>query len=419
MSVFVFEAYSFDAVSGRADFDYSNNGYSFRESVFFEVGDYYDNEVFQRALYLAFIVIGVSYYKTFPTRQVEFRTDGPDTWQAVFLNHVYQEGLGQFAFENHLRREDIVHFDPLVEHAANAVSYDGSGILALQSGGKDSLLTASLLTENDHMFDSLYVSSTDSHPSVVNDVAGELVVIRRMIDREKLKEAAQNGARNGHVPVTFIVMAIALLQAVLLGKRTVIASIGHEGEEPREWIGDLPVNHQWSKTWSAEQLFSEYVNRYISPDFQVGSPLRKYSELRIAELFALKAWPLYGHAFSSCNKANYLQGLDNTELKWCGECPKCANSFLLFAPFVEAEELKSLFNGQDLFEKPLLTETFKGLLSVDGVAKPFECIGEIDELRLAYVMKKDGYGSVPFAVPSSSFDYKHEYESQSWSSDYI
>jgi hypothetical protein len=110
-----------------------------------------------------------------------------------------------------------------------------------------------------------------------------------------------------------------------------------------------------------------------------------------------------------------MQGNDNTELKWCGECPKCANSFLLFAPFVPADELKSLFNGQDLFEKPMLQETFKGLLDIDGVMKPFECVGETAELRLAYHMAEDrGYGKLSFDVPESDFDYQHEYDAQAW-----
>jgi hypothetical protein len=67
----------------------------------------------------------------------------------------------------------------------------------------------------------------------------------------------------------------------------------------------------------------------------------------------------------------------------------------------------------------LFTETFKGLLGIDDVPKPFECIGEIDELRLAYRMKRDGYENLPFAVPQSSFDYKQEYPAHTWTNDYI
>jgi hypothetical protein len=50
--------------------------------------------------------------------------------------------------------------------------------------------------------------------------------------------------------------------------------------------------------------------------------------------------------------------------------------------------------GRDLFKDPELTETFKGLLGLDGVMKPFECIASIDELRWAYEHKLPGYGQL-------------------------
>ncbi|MCA9339106.1 hypothetical protein KC939_02055, partial [Candidatus Saccharibacteria bacterium] len=230
-------------------------------------------------------------------------------------------------------------------------------------------------------------------------------------------------ALNGHVPVTFVVLSIALMEAILNRKNIVLASIGHEGEEPHAFIEDLPVTHQWSKTWKAEKLFSEYVHRYISPNISVGSPLRGYSELRIAELFTEYSWGKFGKSFSSCNRANYAQGQDNTHLKWCGECPKCANSYLLFAPFVSPHELQAIFNGQDLFTKQSLKPVFEGLLGIGDAIKPFECIGEIDELRTAYYMAKkrwrDEIGSLPFSVPEAEYDYKKEYPVQRWTEEYL
>lgn len=416
MSRFIFEKYEYDELTGQASFWYSIEGErKFKEVVELQKPEgEYNHEVFDEAMFLAFILIGVSYYKTFPAQDFHFETGVIDDWQATFLNHAYHEGLGQYASENNLTRDDLVHFYETTSDAKDAIPYSGEGILSLQSGGKDSLLTATLLAQAGIDFSSFYVSSSDKHPAVFDQLGSDLVIVKRLLDREALAQAATDGGLNGHVPVTYIVLSIALLQAILLGKKTVLASIGHEGEEPTEWIGDLPVNHQWSKTWEAEQLFSHYVANYISPDIQVGSALRRYSELRITELFAEHAWSKYSHLFSSCNIANYTQGADNTVLGWCGECPKCANSYLLFAPFIEPGELKNLFNGQDLFEKPLLSETFKGLLGIDGVSKPFECIGEIDELRYAYHRRKEGYGALPFDVPESTFDYQHEYPLQDW-----
>jgi hypothetical protein len=418
--MFVFERYEYDKNTGKASFYYSiDDKGQFVETVELEKADDYNEEVFNKALFLAFLLVGVSYYKTFPTQSARFETGAINPWQADFLNHVYQEGLGQFASENNLTRDDLLHFESQLADGTAAIGYGGEGILSLQSGGKDSLLTASLLDEKNVPYTSFYVSNADTHPSVMDEVGERLVIAKRLIDRPGLVKAANDGGRNGHIPVTYIVMSFALLQAILLNKKTVLTSIGHEGEEPREWISDLPVNHQWSKTWEAEQLFADYVANYISPDIQVGSALRRFSELKIGELFAQKSWANYGHSFSSCNLANYMQGADNTLLGWCGECPKCANSFLLFAPFVPADDLKSLFGGQDLFEKPLLAETFKGLLAIDGIPKPFECVGETDELRFAYQKRRDGYGELPFDVPNATYDYEREYPLQSWAATLI
>lgn len=416
MSQFIFESCDFNPETKQATFSYRfDDGRRFVETATFEVAEHYNNEVLERALFLAHLVIGTSYFKTFPTPDVAIDSGMIDEWTAKFLTQVYQEGLSQFAFENNLTRRDLAQLSN-TGTMPEGVAYQAEGILALQSGGKDSLLVAALLNEKQTDFTPWYVASGDHHPAVLDDLGRPLVVTRRTIDRDALATASEAGGKNGHVPVTYIVESLALIQAILLNKNEILVSIAHEGEEPHAVIGDLSVTHQWSKTWHAEQVFAEYVRRYVSPDIRVGSPLRRYSELRVAELFIEHAWKMYGHRFSSCNRANYKQGDDNSELHWCGECPKCANSYLLFAPFLNADELKELFAGQDLFEKPMLQETFKGLLGIDGVMKPFECVGEIDELRYGYHRAQDrgGYGQLSFEVPTASFDYMHEYPAQEW-----
>lgn len=422
MSRFVFKSYSFDAPSLTAHFTYEfDDGRTFHEQTTFQAAENYNIDVLDKALFLAFIVSGVSYYKAFPTRDVVVDV-ALDDWQADFFSRVYQEGLGQFAFENNMKRDDLAHFNGYSEaNVSEARRYDGQGVLALQSGGKDSLLTASLLHDKGIDFTPWYVASGDHHPKLLDSFDTPLVIAQRSIDRDALKQASENGAKNGHVPITYIISSLALVQAILLNKKDIVVSIAHEGEEPDTQIGDLAVTHQWSKTWAAETAFAEYVAKYISPDIRIGSPLRGLSELRVAELFVQHAWQRYGLEFSSCNVANYGQGSDNTTLRWCGHCPKCANSYLLFAPFVEPDKLRRLFDGRDLFESPLLIETFKGLLGVDGVPKPFECIGEIDELRFAYHQSQTtgGYAALPFEVPTSSFDYKQTYPAQEWAAEML
>lgn len=414
MSTFTFGEYEFDQATFAATFSYSFKDYQFTERIQFTgQGSDYNRDVLVRALDLAHLLIGVSYYKAFPTREVAFRSGGVDEWQADFFNKVYQEGLSQFAFENNLTRDDLAHFtaNGIANDAVNYQAVDGAP-LVLQSGGKDSLLLASLLEEKAHTYTPWFMQNSEHHPAVLDTLTSPLVLAKRQLDMKALQQAREAGGLNGHVPVTFIVLACALVQAILLGKDTVLAAIGHEGEEPHTVVGDLQITHQWSKTWAAEQLFAEYVRRYISPSLRVGSPLRGFSELKITELFVEKCWPRYAHEFSSCNRANYIQGHTNQRLQWCGECPKCANSYLLFAAFVGPSELAELFGG-DMFARPSLTETFKGLLGVDDVMKPFECVGEVDELRWAYhAALANGDQRLSFEVPQSDFDKNHQYPSQ-------
>ena len=423
MNSFIFKDYGYDRQGNEAFFEYAfDEGRSFRESIRFEsANEDYNESVLQRALFLAFLTIGASYYKAFPTTEVRFEHGEIDEWQVKFCNFVYQEGLSQFAFENNLGRGDLAQFSATTSKAPDveSVAYVAEGTLALQSGGKDSLLVAQLLERAGRSYTPWFVAQGPSHPEVLDRLSEALVVAHRSIDREKLKRAMSEGALNGHVPVTFFMMSYAVIQAILLGKDTILVATAHEGEEAHAMIGDLAVNHQWSKTWSAEQMFQEYVHRYISPAIRIGSPLRGLTELKVAQQFAQYVWPKFGDSFSSCNVANYQQGADNTTLSWCGDCPKCANSYLLFAPFIDKPALDVRLNG-DLFAKPELVETFKGLLGIGGVMKPFECVGETDELRYAYAQAlARGYSSLPFDVPVSYFDPEQRFPAQEWATEML
>lgn len=421
--MFKFKNYSFNKETFVADFRYEDkNGIEYTESIHFVKNLPYNpatESILEHALELSFLLIGTSYYKAFPTSKVSL--DLPlDDFKAEFLNLVYNEGLSQFAFENGLSRSDLANFSSNSAEisTATALPYKNNDVLALQSGGKDSILTATILNESGRNWTAFYAGSTEKHPHIIDELGVSVDHVVRVVDIPALKRAAlMPDYKNGHIPITYILMSLALVQAILDQKTFVLTSIGHEGEEPHSIIesdaGALAVNHQWSKTWTAEKYFAEYVHRYISGDLQVGSLLRGYSELKIAEVFTEKCWDKFSRSFSSCNVANYRQQNDNSRLTWCADCAKCANSYLIFAPFVEPEDLIDVFGGKDLFASDSLADTFRGLLAVDGFDKPFECVGEVEELRQAYAMKRPGYADLPFEVPKNQdYDYRNPYEVQ-------
>lgn len=421
---FCLERYAYDPKAGQAAFHYSFDGIrTFTERIELQPAPDYDVQAFDRAMQLAHVLIGISYYKTFLAPDIEVRSFEPDTAEADFYSAVYRDGLSQYIYENALNPDQIARFAATYKGTKDPVRYQGRGNLVLQSGGKDSLLLARLLKAHGHSFDAFYSSSTGHYPGVIDDISAEAVhLANRRLDSAALTLALQEDGLNGHVPVTFIVLSIAFLQAILLTKSTVLMAVGQEGEEPHATIGDYAVRHQWSKTWQAERMLADHLSGMTAGGLGVGSPLRGYSELRIARDFTQHCWNDFAGKFSSCNVANYQQGKDNSVLTWCGRCPKCANSFLLFAPWVEPAELVAVF-GSNLFDEPALTEDFRGLLGIGDSIKPFECVGETDELRAAYHAARENYPlanyELPFDVPVSTFDITRTGPVQPWAAEMI
>jgi hypothetical protein len=110
--------------------------------------------------------------------------------------------------------------------------------------------------------------------------------------------------------------------------------------------------------------------------------LRPYTELWIAQRFATLTQ--YFDTFRSCNKAfhiNRAQRLDH----WCAHCDKCCFIDLILAPFVDASVLRGVFaaGGPEPVENPELVGNFETLLGLIPDAKPWECVGDVGECRMA------------------------------------
>ncbi|HVT68570.1 MAG TPA: hypothetical protein VHF26_12525, partial [Trebonia sp.] len=222
-----------------------------------------------------------------------------------------------------------------------------------------------------------------------------LPVIRagREIDPQLLR-SAELGFLNGHVPVTGIISALAVLAAALNGRDAVVMSNEWSASVPTlEWRGQQ-VNHQWSKSDAFEKSFRELLAA------QPGLPgyfsaLRDRTELWVAERFA--GLTQYHATFRSCNRAFHIdpgRRLDH----WCGQCDKCCFIDLILAPFMSADQLGAVFapnagkdgggasadGNPEPLGNPALKPKFQTLLG--SGTKPFECVGEVNECRAAVVL---------------------------------
>ncbi len=145
-----------------------------------------------------------------------------------------------------------------------------------------------------------------------------------------------------------------------------------------------PINHQWSKSEEFETAFARLVATRLAgaaPD--VFSYLRPRSELWVAQQFA--DLTDFHQVFRSCNRAFHqdpAQRLDH----WCGRCDKCCFIDLILAPFMAAAALGAVFVAGEPLQLQENEPRFETLLGLQPDAKPFECVGDVDECRAALVL---------------------------------
>ena len=210
-----------------------------------------------------------------------------------------------------------------------------------------------------------------------------LPVVRaeREIDPQLLR-SAELGFLNGHVPVTGILSAIAVLAAALEDRDAVVMSNEWSASVPTLQHQGRPVNHQYSKSADFEAGFRGVLAASQAPMPEYFSWLRDRTELWVGREFA--ALEAYHGSFRSCNKAFYTDPARRLD-HWCGQCDKCCFIDLILAPFLPATTLSRIFNqaGEPL-EDPELAGKFRALLGAG--AKPFECVGEVNECRAAVLL---------------------------------
>jgi hypothetical protein len=337
-----------------------------------------------RLLHLA---AGLSYYKAAAPPQIVV-SGGLSKAEDTFLRELVLRGLGEFAYRNALPgplAPDVAAAVP--DRAMNHHPTPPTGApLVPVGGGKDSVVTLETLRRNGLDPVAFSVNSFAPIAATAETAGVQHLVVKRTIDPRLLALNGTDGFLNGHVPVTAINSLVALLTARAHGLGPVVMSNElSAGSGNVRWRG-LEVNHQYSKSWDFEQLLRETLaDAGLHPDSYF-SFLRPLSEFEIARRFSQMTD--YHPVFTSCNRAFRL---DPTRrgTRWCGECSKCRFVFLILSPFMSRTELTSLI-GRDLLDDDASLEDYRDLLGLDG-HKPFECVGEVEECRVA-LMAADATG---------------------------
>ena len=394
--VFRYRDYLADADQGVLTCRYELDGREFTERVTLLPSVRWHTEAARAAARLVFLLSGVSYFKTAAPPVIDFGETALTGAEEAFLREFYLQGLGEFAHRNNLdlsalrleakRAPDQLSASPAPPGPRRALIPFGGGI--------DSIVTVEQVRRRADV--ALFVVSrpADRFDAIEQPAAVTgLPVVRaeREIDPQLLR-SAELGFLNGHVPVTGILSAIAVLAAVLEDRDAVVMSNEWSASVPTLEHAGRPVNHQFSKSEQFEAAFRGVLAASAAPLPDYFSWLRDRTELWVGREFA--ALTQYHGSFRSCNKAFYAERARRFA-HWCGQCDKCCFIDLILAPFLPADALRQIFAvaGEPL-DDPALAARFRSLLGAG--AKPFECVGEVTECRAAVLLaarREDRAGS--------------------------
>ena len=403
---FIFKDYSFDEITGTATFTYAiDDVWDFTETYTFGVSETtYNTDALDKALQLLFFIAGVSYYKTFLPPTIVVKKGSIDTALAEFLGITYQKGLAEFFYQNKLDVHTNIRFPVTVDAIdSTAVTAEPTMLIAI-GGGKDSLVSYELAKRADQHVRTWSLGHAEQIRPLVERMKSENhVFVEREIDQQ-LFTIDKQGAFNGHIPISAIFAAASTVLCILTNSSDSVMSNEQSANEPTLFVDGEPVNHQYSKSQEFEHDYQAQLARMFKGSLRYYSLLRPYSEAKITKLFSELCFDRYKDVFSSCNRA-YVQS--STAMSWCGECPKCAFTFLALSAFLPKKDVEKIWDGKNLLLDAALQHTYRQLLGITDDGKPFECVGEIKECRtlfdLVALRYPEFYGIYEYDIPEDYY----------------
>jgi hypothetical protein len=390
---FRYQTFDIDRATSTLTCRYALDRHDFAERFTFEPDGDWDDPAAAEAARLVFLLAGVSYYKTGAPERIDLGDLPTTDAERRFLTRFYRRGLAEFAFRHDLDLSGLVVDGPDRTGTRAPATGDGADAapgagrpLVPFGGGIDSIVTVEAVRRS-HPDTELFVVSRpgDRFAAIERPAAVTGLPVRRAgraVDEKVLRSAAQ-GFLNGHVPVTGILSAVAVLAAVLGHRDAVVMSNERSASVGNVTRDGVAVNHQWSKSLEFESSFRALLaeSPVALPDYF--SLLRPCSELWVARRFAELA--TYLPVFRSCNRAFTLDPAQRLD-RWCGTCDKCCFIDLVLAPFVPADQLAKVFDGAEPLADPARRDQFRTLLGLTADDKPFECVGDVGECRASALL---------------------------------
>lgn len=387
---------------GHDRFAYSAEvaGHSFTTSFRYDSVDLYQLEELYgneriRSLYFHAIAFDINRLVSLKPDRIDFGqfADQVTPEFATLWRQILDGVWAQWRYENDLpgyTGPAIVH-EPRATETSPAPSPDRdtdepAGSLVFCGGGKDSLLAAKLFEEIGEPYDSFaYSHSTYGDPRPQHELiegllehCGERRRHRLWIEDDFLRspplDPRRFGVRSFTAAETPSGLFASLPLALAHGHENLV--VAHEKSADK---GNLvwqatgeEINHQWGKSLAAEALLDDYVRQHLLAGTHYFSALKSVQDAVI---------------FPSLN--NYSEAIPathscNEHKPWCRRCPKCVYVWLGYAAYLPRETVLATF-GDNLFDVEENLPWFGRLLGFEDHL-PFECVGQVEESRLALVL---------------------------------
>jgi len=373
-------------------------GLQFSTSIWYDSVDFVDLEAtygsdFMRRIYFHIVAFDINRLVSLRPDTIDF---GPfqdlvsPSFSALW-HQIFAGVWGQWRYENDLPDYGGPQFVGLSEAEPTAIAVVKTEAsppnLAFCGGGKDSLFALSLLEEAGEAFDSLVYSH-----SIYGSHAAQHGLIDRLLDHTAvgrrhrvwicddflavpiLSLAPELGVRSITAAETPSSAFIALPVAMAHGfQRLVLAHEKSADSGNMEWaVTGETINHQWGKSFAAELLLSTYIEQRLLSNVHYFSLLKPVQDVVIfSALQGLTVALPFAH---SCN----------IEKPWCKRCAKCAYVWLNYAAYLPEDTVMAIF-GENLFDVDENLIWFRQLLGLEAHT-PFECVGEVEESRLAFAL---------------------------------
>lgn len=404
-SKFYFKSFKFDKNSLLAKFNYSfDNDVFFTEIIdfssnLFVTRDNIDSKITNNILFHLHIALWISYYKAFPTNDLIVESWILDDYQIWFWKKFYSNWLGEFLYTNKISPNGLFNFinNSNKKYRKEIFKVSDKSLVPVW-WWKDSIVSIELLKNAWINFDLFVFWKDDFLKTSTSNISwNNILLIKRKIS-DNLFNLNKLWYYNWHVPITWLIAFVMVTVWYLYNYKYLILSNEISANFSNTLWNYININHQYSKSLEFEIDFRDYVSKYISDDIKYFSLLRGMYEVKIAEYFS-KFWKEYFSKFSSCNNNFKILNKSDKIKKWkhwCNNCPKCAFVFAILRPYIDNNDVITIF-WEDLFENKELETLYRELLWITWI-KPFECVWEAEEVIYSMYKSLEKYNKLPYIL---------------------